>query len=341
MTDLTDPVAARAGHPRSNQGLTAGIDVGGTKILAVVVDPLAPADLLATAEVPTPSAGGAEALTDAIAAVFRQAASRVEAPPRRVGLGLPGLVDRAGVLRYGPHLPGVLNAAIGAQLGAALPAVVTVGNDGNYAALAEATLGAGRGHEAVLFVGLGTGISCGLVLRGQLLAGSHGFAGEPGHVVVDPAGPLCACGRDGCWETLASGTGLAFLANRHCAATGEGPQRSPARPLRGEDVTRAWLGGQPWAGSVIAEFAHWVARGLAGLVALFDPGVIVLGGSMMELGDRLVAPIRREMAVEVFRPEERGGPPLVAAELGRNAGAIGAAVAAGKLIIPSVTRAQD
>ena len=336
-------VPAAGLSPEPTHALVAGVDVGGTKVLAVIVDPAQPDKILAMAEAATPAGGGAAALADVIVGLYHRAAGGARAAPTRLGLGLPGLVDRSGVLRYGPHLPGLIDIDFGAWLQAALPVVVTVDNDGNCAALAEATHGAGRGGDAVLFVGLGTGISCGLVLAGELARGGHGFAGEPGHFVIEPSGPLCACGRSGCWETLASGTGLAYLANRRLAADARGhtsPILADSRQLRGEGVTAAWLAGEAWAREVVEEFAGWVARGLAILVAILDPDVVVLGGSMMELGDRLVAPIRRELRREVFRPTERGGPKLMAAALGRKAGAVGAALAAGKLIIPGGTRPQ-
>ena len=307
---------------RSGRSLVAGIDVGGTKVLAVVIDPAEPATVLAVSEVPTPVGQGADRLFDAIEDVSRQVASAVEIAPTGVGLGLPGLVDRDGVLRYGPHLPGLINVDLGGRLSRQLQVPVSVDNDGHCAAQAEAFCGGGQGHGAVLFVGLGTGISCGMVINGELFRGGHGFAGEPGHFVIDSAGPRCACGRVGCWETLASGSGLAYLANQAVPSAASGSNG----PLTGEDVTAAWLAGQVWAGSVVETFSGWVARGLAVLVSVVDPSVIVLGGTMAELGEPLLVPIRRRLATEVFRPSERGGPLLVAAELGRRAGAIGAAL---------------
>ena len=142
-----------------------------------------------------------------------------------VGVGAPGMVDRDGCLRYAPNLPHADGVDWSGLIGARLPGRrVVVENDANLAVLAEHRLGAARGHRHVVMVTLGTGIGGGIVADGRVQVGATGFAGEIGHMVVDPTGPPCPCGRRGCWERFASGAGLGVLARE--AAAGRAPRRS-------------------------------------------------------------------------------------------------------------------
>ncbi len=325
-------VAAVGGRPRH----FIGVDVGGTKILAVAVAADRPDVVVAHAE--TPTAVGAESVADAIVAVTRSVTDGCEGPQAVVpplGIGMPGLVTRAGILRYGPNLPGVIDTDIVPlvvdRLGTRAPEVVAVDNDGNCAAWAEHTFGAGVGAADLVFIGLGTGISCGLVVEGRRIRGAHGFAGEPGHIIVERGGPRCACGRDGCWEALASGTALARIARTHAAAG-----RVPAvlasagghvEDVRGEHVTAVLRADpdDPGAVAVVAEFAAGVAVGLDAVVNLLDPSVVVLGGSVLSAADVLLDPIRAAYAVIALGGAYRSPLDLRAAQLGRRAGAVGAA----------------
>ena len=141
-----------------------------------------------------------------------------------VGVGLPGLVDLDGVVHYAPNLPGFVGVAARERLAAACPVPVVVDNDANVAALGEVLHGAGRGHREVLVVTLGTGIGGGLVFNGAVHRGGYGLAAEIGHFVVDPDGPVCACGARGHWEAIASGSALGRRA-REWAARGDAPER--------------------------------------------------------------------------------------------------------------------
>ena len=148
------------------------------------------------------------ALIDASRHVLDEVEAKGLGAVAAVGVGLPGLVDLDGTLRAAPNLHGGVGAAIRGPLADALGFPVVVDNDANCAAWAEVVAGAGRGEGHVVLVTLGTGIGGGIVVDGRLQHGAHGFAGEPGHMVVDPDGPLCPCGRHGCWERYASGNGL-------------------------------------------------------------------------------------------------------------------------------------
>jgi glucokinase len=179
-------------------------------------------------------------------------------------------------------------------------------------------------------VTLGTGIGGGAVVGGQLQLGANGFAGEPGHMVVDPNGPPCVCGRRGCWERYASGTGLSRLARE--AAESDRLSRvveladGDPEAVRGEHVLAACREGNPEARAVMDAFGWWVALGLVNLANLFDPEVVVVGGGLAAAGAFLIDPVRRHFPELLYAPEHRRHPRLELAVLGDQAGAIGAAL---------------
>ncbi|MFZ9630261.1 MAG: ROK family protein, partial [Ilumatobacteraceae bacterium] len=180
----------------------AGIDVGGTKCLGVVLD--ASGQLVGEWRRPTPKTP--DALIETLVLLAGEMA-----PFDSLGVGVPGLVTRSGTLRAAPHLLEVSDFEVGALLTARLGLDVRVDNDATCATAAEWRLGAGVGSDDLVMVTLGTGIGGGVVAGGRLVRGAHGFTGEFGHMVVDPTGPPCPCGRRGCWERYASGTALARL----------------------------------------------------------------------------------------------------------------------------------
>lgn len=280
------------------------------------------------AEARRPTPGEGEALLDAITETVRQVG-----PVGYLGVGVPGLVDQSGVLRFAPNLPGVVDLAVRAGLQQRFPgAVVTVGNDATCAAWAERDLGAGRGSDELLMVTLGTGIGGGIVSNGQLLLGANGFAGEFGHMVVDPHGPRCPCGKRGCWERFASGSGLGRLA-REAAQAGDAPgvvrlAGGDAEAVRGEHVTAAAAHGDAGAIAIIEQFAWWLAVGLANLANIFDPDCIVIGGGLTVSGGVMLAPTTAAFADLVEAVEHRPPISIVLAHFGERAGAIGAGLLA-------------
>jgi glucokinase len=181
----------------------------------------------------------------------------------------------------------------------------------------------------VFLVTLGTGIGGGVVTDGRLQRGHNGFAGEPGHMVVDPDGPPCPCGRRGCWERFASGSGLGRLA-REAAESGRGRRlvelAGHAEAVRGEHVSAAAREGDPEALEVFRQLGWWAALGIANLVNLLDPEIVVVGGGLIEAGDIVLTPIRTAFGELVLAAEHRPEVPIVPAELGGDAGAIGAAL---------------
>lgn len=328
--------------------IAIGVDVGGTKMLAVSLD--ADGTVLDEARRATPA--GSEALVTGVADLVEALEARAPTgapaagPPAAggadgsarpaaaraaVGLGVPGLVDRQGRVQFSPNLPGVVRAPVRELLSARLDRPVAVENDATAAAWAEARLGAAAGAQHALVVTLGTGIGGGIVTGGHLMVGRNGFAGEIGHMVVDPHGPPCPCGQRGCWERYASGSGLGRLARDAAQAGRAGAVVALAggdpEAVRGEHVTAAAAAGDEGALEIIRTFSWWLAVGVANLVAAFDPEVVVLGGGMIASADLLLGPAREALGHLVeggtrYRPEVA----LVGAQLGERAGAIGAAL---------------
>ena len=235
--------------------VTVGVDVGGTKCLAVA---LAGNRVVAEGRVATPDGGAA--VLDAVAALALQVAG--DRPLAAMGAGMPGLVDRDGVLRFAPNLPGVTGLPVRDELERRLGVPVSVDNDATCAAWAERAMGAATGLDDVVLVTLGTGIGGGIITGGRLTRGANGFAGEIGHMVVDRDGPACPCGQRGCWERYASGSGLAWHARR---AVGDGRAAAvlalaggdPAAIL-GEHVAVAASTGDADAVALVAELGWWV-----------------------------------------------------------------------------------
>jgi glucokinase len=301
-----------------------GIDVGGTKAQAVVLDWAG--DVVASAQRPTPRGDHSlEALVD----VLFELAGEV-GHDGSLGVGVPGLVTRDGVLRAAPNLDGVADFAIAELLTARFGADVVVDNDATCATVAEWLLGAGRGTTDMVLVTLGTGIGGGLVANGAIVRGRNGFAGEFGHMVIDPSGPQCPCGRRGCWERYASGSGLAMLARE--AATGhrlhDVVRHAGGDPqaVRGEHVQDAARDGDHEALAVIDDFCRWVAMGLANLTNALDPELFVLGGGLAAGSDLYLDPIRRWFGELLYQPELRSVPRIEFARWGPLAGAVGAAL---------------
>jgi glucokinase len=327
--------------PSAAADVAYGVDIGGTKVLGVA---LGVSDrIVAEARVTTPvgsSADGAEgvAVARAVAEVVAELDAALGDTDRLVaaspvGVGVPGMLDRQGRLCFSPNLPQGRGVDWNALLSGHLPGRhILVENDANFAALAEHRLGAAQGYRQVMAITLGTGIGGGLVVDGRILVGANGFAGEIGHMVVDPAGPPCPCGRRGCWERYASGGGLGLMA-REAALAGKLPEvvaRAGGDPesVRGEDVSDAARAGDSGARRVLEEVGWWVGFGLANLACVLDPECFVLGGGLVGAGDLLLDSARQSFAELVEGGTARAATAIVPAFYGERAGAVGAALAA-------------
>ncbi len=311
-------------------GPVIGVDVGGTKLLPLRLEP--DGSIVAGAARPSPRAG-ADLVSEIVASVEALTVAPGAGAPAALGVGVPALVDAGGVVRFSAHLGGVVGTALRDELEAALPGTaVWVGNDATAACWAEHQRGAARGCQDVLLITLGTGIGAGFVSGGRLLEGAHGYAGEVGHMVIDPTGPHCSCGKRGCWERYASGSGLGVL-GREMAMAGLAPRLvelagGDPEAVRGEHVTRAAGEGDPAAIETMGRLAGWLALGLSNLVNALDPEVIVVGGGLAEAGDVLIRPTREAFDALVEARSERAGLRVELATLGHRAGAVGAGLLA-------------
>jgi glucokinase len=306
--------------------LTVGVDIGGTKVLAGVVDAFG--RVLTRDRRLTPGRSVA-AVEDTIVHLVEEL--RASHPVSAVGIGAAGFVDvTRSTVTFSPHLAWrdePLRSAVAARL--RLPVVVD--NDANTAALAESRFGAGVGHRFVLCVTLGTGIGGALVLDHRVFRGANGMAGEFGHMQVVKDGHRCPCGNRGCWEQYASGNALERDA-RELVAAGS-PMAHHLRTLAGGDleslagiqISDAARSGDPLSRELLADIGDWLGVGLAGLTAAFDPSCIIVGGGVSTAGELLLEPartaFRRTLTGRGHRPE----PPIRAAALGADAGFIGAA----------------
>jgi glucokinase len=276
-------------------------------------------------------AGIAESTTPGHLAALPEIISRLVGNPgaaEAIGVGVAGLVDAdSGVLRWMPHRPG-RDLELGVELSRLLGVPAVVDNDANLTGLAEARLGAGAGRRMVLTVTVGTGIGGGLVIDGRIERG-RGHLGEIGHMTVDPSGPVCACGRRGCWEALASGTALDRAARLVAASDPRGALATGDGDVDGVALVAAAAAGDAAASAALAGVATALGRGFASLVAILDPDVIVVGGGVGAIGEPILEPARRAMMEATPGGAHRAKTPVVAARFGADAGLVGAALAAG------------
>jgi glucokinase len=306
--------------------LAIGVDIGGTKVAAGVVDEAG--GVLALVRRATPSEDVIET-EKVIADTVAELTSSYEVVA--VGIGAAGWIgnDRATVL-FSPHLAWrnePLRDALADRIG--LP--VTVENDANAAAWAEYRYGAARGERVVVCVTLGTGIGGGMVVSGVLYRGAHGVACEWGHMCVVPEGRRCACGNRGCWEMYASGSALARDARELAEVSPVSAHRllelvdGVPSALTGLDVTIAAREGDPAAVEIFTAMGRWLGRGIADLAAIIDPSVVVIGGGVSEAGDLLLGPARETFATTLTGRGFRPASPIRLAALGPGAGLVGAA----------------
>lgn len=302
-----------------------GVDIGGTKLLAGLVDP--DGSVVARRRLRTPPEGGA-AVAAAVVEVVRALWQEAGSGPLPVGVGAAGLVDLGGTVRYSPNIPGWDGTPLRAELSAVLGIDVSVDNDANAAAWGEFRAGAGRHAEgSLLMLTVGTGIGGGLVQGGAPLRGREGLAAEFGHMIVREGGPPCGCGNHGCLEALASGSAIARVAREGLARGAESALAGIAEPS-GKDVTRAAEDGDDFACAVLRECGFWLGVGIASLVNALDPELVVVGGGAMQAGELLLAPARAAFAERVIGAAQRRLPLVAPATLGDDAGMVGAALLA-------------
>ena len=250
-----------------------GIDLGGTKIEGVVLpasDSTAPVCRL---RVPTEASQGYEHIRRQIRLLVEDMVREAGQPPRAIGMGTPGVLDPESGCLKNSNTNCLIGQPLQADLRSDLGCEVTLANDANCFALAEARLGAARGAETVFGVTMGTGVGGGVVVDGKALCGCQGIAGEWGHNVIDPDGPPCGCGRNGCVETYLAGSHLERFYESLCG------QRRPLADI----VSRHQEGSDAHATSTIGRLLTYFGRALAAVVYILDPHVIVLGGGVSNI----------------------------------------------------------
>ncbi|WP_127841182.1 ROK family glucokinase [Actinomyces wuliandei] len=307
--------------------LGIGVDVGGTKIAAGVVDE--DGTVLATVRESSP-ATDRQAIIDTITRAVR--GLRQDFPEvATVGVGAAGFVaaDR-NTMAHGTNLDWTgMRIADAVSQGTGLPAVVE--NDANAFGWAEFRFGAARGRDSALVVAIGTGVGGAVIADGRLVRGAAGFAAEIGHINVVPDGRPCGCGLYGCLERYASGTALGVngweLAKVRPAYTARIIELSggDAERISGKAVTAAAREGDPAALECYARLAHWLGVGLADLCAVLDPEVIVISGGLSEAGDILLDPARRAFTDNLTAGHHRPEIPVVLGQGGQEGGLVGAA----------------
>jgi glucokinase len=291
---------------------TLGLDLGGTKIAAAVVEE---GRVLAQRRASTPQTG-AEAVLDAMAEVARGLLDE-RGPVHAVGVGSPGPLEAStGTILFAPNIPGMENVPIVDGLRARLSLPVVLENDANAAGYAEHLYGAARSLEASVFVTISTGIGGGLFLGDRVVRGANGFAGEIGHMTLLPGGPVGGDGIDGSLEAIAAGRSIA-----------RDGSYVYGRAMGTEEVFARARDGEAKALRIVDNAARFTGIGLANLVKIFDPDGFVIGGGMSQVGAFYLDRIAAELGSYL---EGWPVPPLLPAELGTDAGVIGAAAVAAR-----------
>ncbi len=303
--------------------LRIGIDLGGTKIAAGLVDE--ECRLLEKETAPTGAGRSQEAIFDTIARTARRLLERTGMEASFVGVGSPGMIDsQAGTVTYASNLDWTrvpLAQAVSDRLG--VPCRIS--NDANCAALGEVAAGAAKGTENAIMITLGTGVGSGIILGGKIFAGSASAGAELGHTLLVYDGETCTCGRKGCLERYASGAALQRQARRMAlerpdSLLGRLPQEkiTGATPFELMDRDEA-------SRQVVETYLGYVGGVLTDLVNLFRPQALVIGGGVSHQGERLLQPLREYVAAHAYGGSLAPLPRIAAAALGNDAGIIGAA----------------
>jgi glucokinase len=310
--------------------LVLGVDLGGSKILSAVVN--VKGEMLSRDHSITPAAEGPETVIQAIVEsadrVLNQAgiaAAELEA----ICIGAPGISNpKTGTVFTSPHLPGWRDVPLKKIIEGKMGVKTLIISDTNAAALGEMCFGAAKGARDFIYITISTGIGGGIVIDGEIYAGPLGTAGEIGHMTIDTNGPRCDCGNTGCWETLASGTALTREARQRITAGAETSILEYADgdidKVDAESVHKAAQHGDALAMELIAQIGYYFGVGLANLINIFNPELIVIGGGLSNIGDRLLEPAYEVAGERAYRAAFESVR-FARAELGGNSGVIGAA----------------
>lgn len=309
------------------KGLFVGVDVGGTKVAAGLVD--AKGEISAQVRVPMVSNSSAEEGLNAVLSAIAQVVPRGTEGVRGIGICAPGPLDPAtGVILNPPNVPCWRNFPLAESVQKRHSVPVKVDNDANAAALAETRWGAARGYRNVFYATIGTGIGTGIVFDGKIYHGRTGSAGEGGHVSIDHRGPICRCGKPGCIEILASGTAIAQRARQDLAAGANSSMLELAggdlAAVTGEIVGKASEAGDALAKKILTDATGMLALWLSNIIDLLDPEVIVIGGGAAELYRPFFGKLGERMPQLTVNPRANEIP-IFAARYGADSGIAGGA----------------
>jgi glucokinase len=307
--------------------LIVGVDLGGSQIRAALAD--AQGEIIQQVSRPTMADEGLEAVLGRIEESIRQVLPADTGQVSAVGVAAPGPLDPwRGIVRDAPNLPGWKNVPLKDLMEAELDLPVVVGNDANLAALAEQRFGAGQGIADLIYITVSTGIGGGVIVDNRLLLGAQGLAGEVGHQTIEAHGPRCKCGNIGCLEALAAGPAIARRA-REFVKTGTG---MAIADLVGGDldkitakvVNQAAQAGDPIAIELFRQAGFYIGVGIVNLLHIFNPSLIVIGGSVTKAGDLLFEPIRAAVRQRAMVSYYWENTPIVPATLGDDVALLGA-----------------
>jgi glucokinase len=304
-----------------------GVDLGGTNLRAAIVNE--DAKILGQAKMATKAQEGPPAVIGRIIAVAKDAVKATGLSMSEItacGIGSPGPLNAAtGILVYTANMPGWNNTPVAAPVGEALGVRTFLENDANSAAWGEYWCGAGRGSSEMAIFTLGTGVGGSVIVGGRLHRGSDQMAGHVGHIILVPEGRPCGCGAYGCLEQYCSATAVAREAREATAAGVEtGLAGLAPEAITAEAVAKAATAGEPFCRDLLARTGRMLGIGMASVVNVLDPQVIVVYGGMVAAGELLLKPCRDAIRRLALRPAS-GNVKVVEAELGGNAGVIGAA----------------
>lgn len=315
----------------SGSDLVLGVDIGGTKVAAGIVD--SQGQILTQARRPMIAHGTAEAGLEAVIAAIDSVLESEETKGKVQSIGIcsPGPLDpRTGIVLNPPNLPCWRDFPLAEKIAGHYRLPVKVDNDANAAALAETRWGAARGYYYVFYAGIGTGIGTGIVLDGQIYHGNTGAAAEGGHVSIDYGGPVCPCGKRGCIEILAAGPAIGKRARAKFEQNSL--QGSKLLELAGgvvcnitsELVGQAYAAGDPLAREILEETVALLAPWLGNIVDLIDPDVIVMGGGVAAMLRPFFDDLKSRLPKWCVNPRA-AEIPLVMARYGADSGIAGGA----------------
>lgn len=300
-----------------------GVDLGGTQLRVIRCD--TSGNILAREAVGTANQGPST-VVDQIVQLIRPMLATTADDVLGIGVGTPGPVEgHSGVVFEAPNLHGWTNVPLKAMLQERLGLPVEVGNDANAAAVGEWMFGSGHGTDDFVYVTVSTGIGGGVIANRQLLLGRKGMAGEVGHMIIEPNGPICGCGNRGCWEAIASGTALGRRAGEEMQRSFSTKLHDLATPstVTAIEVSQAAQQGDSLASTLLNEEGTLIGIGLVNVLHLYSPERIALGGGVMKSWEFIREPIARTIATRAMGPYR--DVPIEVATLGANVGLLGAA----------------